>query len=167
VELPRFRTPLARALAPVAAGIVFFAVLFLATWAVAVLISRNADSVSGGFAPTIFEVGPVEAIAESVADDGPILFPDLKSADGTRSIVVDHAGDDPARGWQVYYGHPADRDPSCLVSHTPGTRIFVDCDGRELSPEELALPRAVRPIVENETTLYIDLRGVTSPLSVP
>jgi len=167
VELPRFRSPLGRALAPVVAGIVFFALLFLATWGMAVLIGRNADSVSGGFAPTIFEVGPVETIADSVAEDGPILFPDLKSADGTRSIVVDHTGDDPARGWQVYYGHPADRDPSCLVSHTPGTRIFVDCEGRELAPEELALPTSVRPIVENRATLFIDLRGVTSPVSVP
>jgi hypothetical protein len=93
VELPRFRSPLGRALAPVVAGIVFFALLFLATWGMAVLIGRNADSVSGGFAPTIFEVGPVETIADSVAEDGPILFPDLKSADGTRSIVVDHTGD--------------------------------------------------------------------------
>lgn len=167
MALPRFRTPLGRALAPVVAGIVFFAVLFLATWGVAVLIGRNADSVSGGFAPTIFEVGPVETIAESVAEDGPILFPDLKSADGTRSIVVDHLGDDPARGWQVYYGHPADRDPGCLVAHTPGTRTFVDCEGRELAPEDLALPVSVRPIVENRTTLFIDLRGVTNPAVGP
>ena len=167
MELPRFRSPLGRAVGPVAAGLVFFALLFAATWGVAVFIGRNADSVSGGFAPSIFEVGAVETIAESVAEDGPILFPDLKSAEGTRSIVVDHRGTDPARGWQVYYGHPADRDPSCLVTHVPRSRVFVDCDGRELAPEDLALPTVVRPIVENETTLFIDLRGVTNPAVGP
>jgi hypothetical protein len=32
---------------------------------------------------------------------------------------------------------------------------------------ELALPTDVRPVVENRTTLSIDLRGITSATTVP
>lgn len=162
MKSPRLRSPLARAVVPVLGGIAFFAVFFAGLWVVAGTINDNADP-SDKIANKVFEVGKVEAMAESVAEEGPLLFPDLKSPDGVRSIVLDHTGDDPARGWRVYYGYPADRDSSCLVTHTPGTREFIDCDGRTLSVDDLTLPVSVRPIVENRKTLYIDLRGVTTP----
>jgi len=160
---PRLRSPLARAVVPVAAGILFFVVLFAVTWGVASMISGDPDRVSDDFAPDIFKVGPVEAFAESVAEEGPILFPDLKSASGVRSIVLDHVGDEPSQGWQVFYGYPADSDRSCVVEHIRGTRNFRDCNGRMVNVEDLARPPDVRPLVENRETLYIDLRGVTSP----
>jgi hypothetical protein len=136
--------------------------LFLATWGVAAKMSDNPDRITSTFANTIFEVGKVHHLATVIADDGPLLFPDLKSPNGTRSIVVDHSGSDATVGWQVYYGYPADRSPTCLAKHTPGTRNFVDCDGRQIAVEQLALPPDVRPVVENRTTLYVDLRGITS-----
>ncbi len=109
----------------------------------------------------VFEVGKVTSLAEAVAEDGPFLLPDLKSPDGVRSVVLDHTGDDPANGWRVYFGYPADRDATCLVQHVPGTRQFTDCEGRSLTVADLQPPANVRPIVENRTTLYIDLRGIT------
>lgn len=154
-----------RAVAPVLAGVVFFVLLFLGLWGAAELISGNPERVSDDFAPSIFRVGSAEAFAESIDDDGPILFPDLKSASGVRSIVLDHTGDDPSLGWQVYYGYPADSDKDCAVEHVRGTRTFRDCDGRVLDVEQLARPGDVRPLVENRKTLYIDLRGVTSGAS--
>ncbi len=162
MKTPRLRSPLARAVVPVVGGIVFFALFFAGLWVVAATITERADP-NDKIANKVFEVGKVETMARSIAKDGPLLFPDLKSPDGVRSIVLDHTGDDPARGWRVYYGYPADRDSRCLVTHTPGTREFVDCDKRKLSVDDLQLPDSVRPIVENRRTLYIDLRGVTSP----
>lgn len=154
----RLRSPLARALAPVLAGIAFIAVLFLATWGVAAFISDRGENITN-LGSSIFEVGQVERIATIVGDDGPLLFPDLKSPSGVRSVVLDHQGDDPTKGWQVYYGYPAGKDPSCLVEHVQGTRTFKDCDGDTIDVEELALPPDVRPVVENRVRLYIDLRG--------
>jgi hypothetical protein len=154
----RLRSPLARALAPVLAGIAFIAVLFLATWGVAAFISDRGENITN-LGSSIFEVGQVERIATIVADDGPLLFPDLKSPSGVRSVVLDHQGDDPTKGWQVYYGYPAGKDPSCLVEHVQGTRTFKDCDGDTIDVEKLALPPDVRPVVENRVRLYIDLRG--------
>jgi len=88
---------------------VFFALLFLATWGVASTVSKRPQNVTN-LGSRIFEVGRVSTMATAVADGGPLLFPDLKSSSGTRSIVLDHAGTDPAKGWQVYYAYPADRE---------------------------------------------------------
>jgi hypothetical protein len=44
-----------------------------------------------------------------------------------------------------------------------GTSTFTDCDGRTIDVTALAPPtNDVRPIVENQRTLIIDLRGVTN-----
>ena len=158
VPLPRPQSTFARAVVPVVAGIIGFALLFLATWGVAAFISRNpGDTIRVG--TSIFEVGPVGSLASQVDDGGPLFFPDLKSPEGTRSIILDHTGDDPALGWQVYMGYPADRDATCLVTQVEGTRTFTDCDSRTLNVEDLALPVDIRPVVENRATLFIDLRG--------
>lgn len=158
VPLPRPQSTFARAVAPVIAGIVGFGLLFLATWGVAAFISKNpGDTIRVG--TSIFEVGPVKSLATQVDEGGPLYFPDLKSPEGTRSIILDHTGDDPALGWQVYMGYPADRDATCLVTQVEGTRSFTDCDARTLAVDDLALPVGIRPVVENRATLFIDLRG--------
>ncbi len=159
---PRLRSPLARAVVPVIGGLAFFAVFFLGLWVAATVINDRAEPGSE-IANKVFEVGKVTDIAEAVADGGPLLFPDLRSTDGVRSIVLDHTGTDPAEGWQVYYAYPADATPDCLVTHVPKSRKYTDCRGRTLEVGQLALPVDVRPVVENRTTLSIDLRGVTSP----
>ena len=162
METPRLRSPLARALVPVVGGIVFFALFFAGLWVVAGTINDRAEP-TDAVANKVFEVGKVDSMAKAIADDGPLLFPDLKSPDGVRSIVLDHTGNDPANGWRVYYGYPADRDFTCLVTHERGSRQFTDCEGRTLTVDDLQLPESVRPIVENRKTLYVDLRGITTP----
>jgi len=155
---PTLRSPVARAVAPIVGGILFFAALFGVTWLMAEFATNRAEvEVQSG--DRTFVVGNVEDIAEAVATDGPILYPDLRDSTGKRSIVIEHNGSDPAKGWQVYYAYPADRDESCLVTQIAKTHTFTDCDGRTLSVEQLMPPMDVRPIVENKTTLLIDLRG--------
>ena len=152
------RSPVARAVAPILGGILFFAVLFGVTWLMADVATNRAEvEVQPG--DRTFVVGNVEDIAEAVASDGPILYPDLRDSTGKRSIVIEHNGTDPAKGWQVYYAYPADRDESCLVTQIARTHTFTDCEGRTLRVDELMPPLDVRPIVENKTTLLIDLRG--------
>jgi hypothetical protein len=157
VASSRLKSPLARAFVPVGAGIVFFALLFLALWGAASLISRNPESITNLGAQT-FRVGSVSQIAKTVTESGPVLYPDLRDPDGKRSIVLDHQGSDPAKGWRVFYAYPADRDETCLAKQVKETRTFTDCSGRNIQMDDLAKPTDVRPLVENRTTLYIDLR---------
>jgi hypothetical protein len=152
------RSPIARAVAPILGGIVFFAALFGVTWLMAGVATNRAER-EVQLGDRTFVVGNVDDIAEAVKSDGPILYPDLRDAEGKRSIVIEHNGSDPAKGWQVYYAYPADRDESCLVTQIARTHTFTDCEGRTLEVDQLMPPSDVRPIVENKTTLLIDLRG--------
>lgn len=155
-RLPTFKSPVARAVVPVVGGVLFFALLFGVTWFLADSATDRAGERRSPRYGT-FVVGNVEDIADSIAESGPILYPDLRDVTGERSIVIEHFGDDPAKGWQVYYAYPADRGPDCLVSQIANTHRFEDCENRVLEVDQLTLPTDVRPIVENRSTLLIDL----------
>ena len=164
VPLPQLRSPLARAVVPVLGGAAVLALIAGFTWVMAIVISNNSDGASERLAPSTFTIGDVEALSSSIAEDGPLLFPELGTAIGTRSIVVDHTGDVPADGWRVYWAYPADRTATCVVEQVVGTRTFEDCEGRVIEVEQLAPPDdGVFPRVDDRTTLVIDLRGATVP----
>jgi len=161
---PRYRSPLARAVIPVLAGIGFFVVLGVLTWAAAAYIAHHSDQRSSDFAPTTFDVGGTKTLASIVADDGPLIFPDLYRASGKRSIVLDHTGADVDRNWQVYLAYPADRAVECKVAQIKHTRTFTDCDGRTIPVEDLAVPPAgVEPIVSANGKLTLDLLPDVAP----
>jgi hypothetical protein len=162
VPLPTLRSPFARAVVPVLGGAAVIALIGLFTWAMAAYISGGSGETSERLAPSTWTVGPVESLAESVAEDGPLLIPELGTAIGTRSIVIDHQGEVPTDGWRVYWAYPADRAPTCVVEQVVGTRDFVDCDGRTIDVTQLSPPdEGVFPRVDDRTTLVIDLRGAT------
>ena len=126
------------AVAIVAVGIGFFAVLFAALWGAAALISSNSDDTTERLAPSFQEMGSYTALASVIADGGPIILPDLVGTD--RHIVLDHTGAEPDSGWTIHLAHPADRDAACQIEQIKHTRQFVDCDGRTLEVDDLAEP---------------------------
>jgi len=154
------RSPFARAVVPVAGGIVLLGVIFLVTWIAAVLISGGGAETTSRLAPPVFPMGSVTARADSIAEDGPIVLADLHTTRGDRSLVVDHEGDNPTTGWKLYWGYPADRDPTCPVTQVPGTRTFTDCSGRRPDGAQLARAGGVHPTVVESERLEIDLRAV-------
>ena len=158
------KSPFTRAVFPIVGGIVFFAALFGVTWLMATYVT-NKTEVTTATGDRTFVVGQVADIAESIAENGPVLYPDLRDPLGKRSIVIEHNGTDVAKGWQVYYAYHADRTDACLVTQIQKTHSFTDCEGRTLTVEQLMPPTDVRPIVENKTTLLIDLRGTMSPVT--
>lgn len=158
----KLRSPLVRALLPNVGGIVILGLIAMMLWGFAGFISRDGTAASQRLAPSNLRVGTVQNAADIVNEDGPILLADLATNRGARTIVLDHTGDDPALGWVVYFGYPADGDEDCIVEQIIGTRQFIDCDGNTLDVSELAPPPpGVNPVVENSRLLSIDLSGVT------
>ena len=148
---------------PVLGGLIAFAAMAGFTWAIASYISNGSTGTTERIAPSTFTIGNVETLSASVEKDGPLLFPELGTAIGSRSIVVDHEGEVPADGWRVYWAYPADRDATCVVEQVVGTSDFVDCDGRTIDVSQLSPPDdGVFPAVRDRTTLIVDLRGVTT-----
>lgn len=132
--------------------------LALILWGIASLVSRNGSSATANLASSVFRPGSVETYASIIDADGPVLFPDLLGTDGDKSIVLDHTGADPMRGWQIYLGHPADRPITCKVKQVQHTRQFTDCDGRTIDVTQLALPpKGIAPVVSSDGILTLDL----------
>ena len=154
----RLRSPMARAVVPIVGGLAFFALLFGVTWLFAdqATDNRKREIRPGNYT---FRVGPVDDLADIVKKEGPILYPDLRDTLYQRTVVVDHLGEEPSVGWQVYYAYPADRGPECLVTHIENTRNFMDCENRTITVEQLHRPVDARPVVENRSSLLIDLRA--------
>lgn len=148
---------------PVLGGIVVLGLIAGFTWAIAAYISDGGTDASDRLAPSTFTIGNVENLATTIDESGPLLFPELGTAIGTRSIVVHHEGDVAADGWRVYWAYPADRDPTCVVEQIVGTSQFVDCDDRTIEVTALSPPdEGVFPRVQDRTTLIVDLRGATT-----
>ena len=153
----QLRTPLTRAVAPVGFGVVVIALIGLLLWGIAALMAGEQAQTTT-FTPDRLTVGNVDNWSQSIAEDGPVLFPGLGTTTGERTLVLMHNGDDPQRGWVVYYAYPADRDVSCAIEQIESTDDFTDCDGRTVNVSELAPPtNGEYPVVEDRETLYIDL----------
>lgn len=104
-----------------------------------------------------FNAGSVENRAESVADGGPVLFPD--PANFRRSIYIDHAGDDPERGWTAFGAFVPDR-PECSVTFEPDAGEFIadaPCEPATTFPRSGAGLRQY-PTEVIDGRLYVDLQ---------
>jgi hypothetical protein len=157
---PRLKSPFARAVVPVAAGLAFFAALFGALWLVAALSSKNGQPLGS----TQFNVGRIDAFADKVAEDGPLLFQGLEGTSGKFSIVLDHSGVQDASGWTLYAPFAADAaDDSCLVEQVVKTRRFTDCAGRTLEVEQLRPADFAEVVIEGNRNLIIRLKSAQQP----
>ncbi len=152
VPPPQLRTPLARAVVPVLGGMGVLTLLGLLTWGVAANIERTES-----LAPSVYEVGNVEPIADQIAENGPLLLPGLDTSSEKRNVVLNHVGDDPTQGWQVYFAYPEDRNEFCPVRQVRRTATFIDCEDRRVEVTKLAKPPGVFPLVQNAETISIDL----------
>ncbi len=147
-------------------GIGFIILVGLMLWGVAALTANNSEDATANLAPAFQEMGNAERVASQIDNGGPIILQDLIGSD--RNIVLGHTAAD---GFQIYLAHPADRDSSCQIEQVKRTRKFTDCEGRTLDQSDLALPpKGVRPIINGDGTLTLDLTsdtGTTSTTTTP
>jgi hypothetical protein len=156
-----FRRPkstLARAVVPVAAGLVFFVVVGLVLWGVAALVS-GSSKVDVRLGDDVFRAGDAKALADEIAENGPLLFPGLVGPAGTRAIGAYHAGDDPASDWQVF----SIVRGSCVLEVDRATLELIDpCTGERFPSSGTSLP-PVPWVVDRAGDLVIDLTPEGEP----
>jgi hypothetical protein len=157
---PTLRSPVARAVVPIAAGVVFIALLFGVLWVAAVILSRNADDLDVRLGDDVFEVGRIDRLADEIADRGPLLFPGLVGPAGDRPVGLDHAGGNDRRGWRVFGLVPPGAPPGCLVTQDSATGALADCEGRPVDVDDLPTQDDVVVVIEADTgQLVLDLRA--------
>ena len=165
-RLPELRSPLARAVTPIVAGIGFFVVLGFVLWGVAAWLAHSNTSVRLG--DPVFEIARIDRLADSIAKGGPQLYPDLKDPAGGRSVVVDHTGGQDAKGWIVYRPFPFDRSgDKCLATQTPRTRQFVDCEGRVLDVTQLQIVNDIAVTIKDGQTLVLTFADAVPAPTIP
>ena len=163
MQSPKPRSTFARAVIPVLLGIGFIILVGLMLWGVAALTANNSEDATANLAPAFQDMGRATFVAGQIDDGGPIILQDLIGSD--RNIVLDHTAAD---GFQIYLGHPADRDSSCQIEQVKRTRQFTDCENRTLDAADLALPPlGVRPIINGDGTLTLDLTSDSVATTTP
>jgi hypothetical protein len=150
-----------RALAVAAAGVV---VAIGVAAALAVLANRGTVDVRLG--SDTFAEHDAEDAARDIAENGPILLPDL--AGGDRDIYVQHFGDDPDEGWIAFAARPPGVSRECTLQWQPRGEVFRlldsdgevagECDGREYPADGEGLPQY--PVtVDADGNLDVDLNA--------
>ncbi len=82
----------------------------------------SRDDVQIRLGDDYFNAGEAADMAEDVRDRGPILFSDL--AGGSRDIVVQHLGQDPAQGWLAFEARRPGDPRNCQVSWSAARNLF-------------------------------------------
>lgn len=137
--------------------------------AVIFLVSRNANLIGGssGGGSGLFGAGsvftaPAEALADTIADSGPTILPDIASRD--RDIILQHLGDEPDAGWYAFSARPLESDRSCIVEWTIDAAVddgglFVDsCNGDQYPADGEGLTQYPTS-VDADGTLSVDLNA--------
>lgn len=98
-------------------------------------------------------------MAEEIAENGPILWPDVAS--GNRDIWLQHLGEDPGAGWFAFDARVPGSPRDCTVQWSVADQIFTDpCTQTAYPAEGEGLPAI--PVYIDEFTLVIDINGVHS-----
>lgn len=85
-----------------------------------------------------FEVGNAERLAETIEENGPLLFQDPleQGGDGGRDIWVLHEGDDPEEGWSAVQVHSPEGDCSLDWNRRAG-EFRQECPDNPRYPAEV------------------------------
>lgn len=96
-------------------------------------------------------------MADEIAENGPILWPDIAS--GNRDIWLQHLGEDAGTGWVAFDARPPGTPRDCAVQWSVSERTFTDpCDGAVYPADGEGLPPI--PVFIDGRTLVIDINGV-------
>ena len=102
-----------------------------------------------------FGAGRATRIAAEVADRGPALYSDV--AGGSRDLVVNHLGDDPAVGWVAFSAREPGAPRDCYVEWRPEAAHFVDrCSERAYPADGTGLEQFPVSVVDGEVVVDIN-----------
>lgn len=117
---------------------------------------RNSTDLNIG--DQTFQAGSAEKKAELIAESGPILYADV-SGRKDRDMILQHIGDDPAKGWHAFLAAPIDKARDCTWIWQPEEELFrAKCDEELTAPADgKGLPQFPVKVVDGQ--LDVDLNA--------
>jgi len=99
-------------------------------------------------------------LAQQVARNGPILFPDLLGKG--RDIYIQHLSEDRREGWRAFRATAAGADRRCTLRWEATERVFSDpCDPTRTYPADGQGLEQYQASVRGSNKLVVDLRRTT------
>lgn len=126
-------------------------------WFMVNLANQGGDSVQVRLGDDRFDAGHLDDRAESIAKDGPVLWPDV--AGRSRDIYLQHLGDDPETGWSAFSAQAAGKPRDCFLQWLADDEEFEDCDGDRFPADGDHPLLTSYPITIDDDRLIIDLNA--------
>lgn len=141
-----------------AAGVLTAVVLVLfVLW----ITSQNGNKVEFRLGDEQFQDITADRMAARIADEGPVLFPDV-SANRSRDIYVQHLGGDPKSGWLAFDARKPGASRECFLEWQTDRQLFVDrCDKSEVGADGAGL-RQYPAVVNNNGKVVINFNSATA-----
>ena len=140
-----------------AALVLSFAVGLLALVLLLVLVVKLASETGGNtLGDETFDANAA-ALADQVARNGPILFPDLLGRG--KDIYIQHLSDDVTQGWRAFRATAPGADRGCTLRWDPAGRVFTDpCEPGRTYPADGAGLDQYATSVQPPGKLVVDLK---------
>jgi len=142
-------------------GLVVGLVLVLALFVLAIPSLTEQERIEVRLGDDVFVAGNAERLSAQVAEDGPVLLPDV--ANGERDVYLQHTGDDPTTGWLVFDARRPGSDRQCTLAWV-GNGFEDPCDGTTVPADGTGLP-AYEVSVDDEGKVVVDLVMRPEPTS--
>jgi hypothetical protein len=126
-------------------------------WFMVNLASQGTESVQVRLGDDRFDAGNVDNRADSIADGGPVLFPDV--AGRTRDIYLQHLGDEPDEGWSAFSAQAVGKPRDCFLQWQADTADFEDCDGDRYPADGDHPSLTSYPVSVEDGRLFVDLNA--------
>lgn len=163
VKQTKARNPRSLVLAVV--GIALGIVLVLVIFVVAVPSLTESGKVEVKLGSDTYDAGPAESRAETVAQDGPLLFSDVSG--GQRDIYLQHIGDDPATGWYAFDARRPGQGRACPLDWDVATKQFRDrCDGTVVPADGAGLLTYTVTVTDNGRVV-VDFKADPTETTTP
>ena len=134
--------------------------VFIVTLGYAVFRAATGQqsSVATGANDGTWTYGSAEDAADSVAEDGPILFSDVSGKGQRRPIAISHDGRNARTGWHAFVARPPTAPEDCFLRWNARRELFTTtCDDRTFPADGEGLTQLPVRITKTKS-LIIDVR---------
>lgn len=136
----------ARSVALAVIGVVLGLGLVVALFVFAIPSLTESNTTELQLGSDTFDAGGAADRSETIAESGPILFPDV--AGNQRDIYLQHVADDPSTGWLAFDARRTGTDRTCTLEWT-GSGFTDPCGGPAVPPDGQGLVQYTVEVTED------------------